>query len=151
MKEESAIPGSHYLKLFHACDKEVWSMTNAAWKVLSYFILLLALSILAKAQTATYHLHNEASSTPGNYQLKTAGPDTAGVAVQSADLKNAAPGEYFIRTFDTQAGVPKSTATDGTRVTSSYQLAAWACSTCQIVSDGRSDFNRCKLEGGAQS
>jgi len=72
---------------------------------------VLVLATQVQAQTATYHLHNEASSTPGNYQLKTTGPDTATVAVQSADLKNAATGEYFIRTFDTQAGVPNAAGT----------------------------------------
>ena len=39
---------------------------------------------VAQAQT-TYHLHNEASSTSGLKQLKTAGPDVTSVALPGAD------------------------------------------------------------------
>ena len=99
-------------------------MLHLALKALFSSIAVLALASQDQAQTvtATYHLHNEASSTPGNYQLKTAGPDAASLAVQSADLKNAATGEYFIRTFDTQAGVPNAAGTIPSGSTVSFTL-----------------------------
>jgi YD repeat-containing protein len=68
--------------------------------------LCLTLSSYANAQTATYHIHKEASSTSGLNQLKTAGPDATTVALTSVDLKNLATGEYIIKAFDTQSGVP---------------------------------------------
>ena len=68
----------------------------------------LMLTIAAQAQTATYRLHREASSTANLFQLKTANPDAAVLAIQSANLKNVANGEYVIKEFDTQAGVPNS-------------------------------------------
>jgi hypothetical protein len=58
----------------------------------------------AYTQTATYHLHRDSNV----FQLKSAGPDTAAVAVQSANLKNQALGEYLIKGFDTQSGVPNA-------------------------------------------
>src|SRR5712691_12186618 len=71
-------------------------------------VLWAGLSPSANAQTATYHLHKEASSTSGLFQLKTAGPDGTSLAVQSANLKNLAVGEYLIKAFDTQSGVPNA-------------------------------------------
>ncbi len=59
----------------------------------------------ALSQT-TYHLHNDASSTAGLSQLKTAGPDQAAVALQTANLRSTANGEKLVKAFDTQAGVP---------------------------------------------
>jgi Carboxypeptidase regulatory-like domain/IPT/TIG domain len=59
---------------------------------------------IAQSQSATYHLHNEASGT--RLQLKTANPDAASVSIQSTNLKNSANGEYLIREFDTLSGVP---------------------------------------------
>src|SRR6201999_4473851 len=41
-------------------------------------------------------------------QLTTAGPDGTSLAVQSTDLKNQAAGEYLIKAFDTQSGVPNA-------------------------------------------
>lgn len=58
--------------------------------------------------TTTYHLHKEASTTTGLFQLKTAGPDGTSLAVQSADLKSQATGDKLIKEFDTQAGVPNA-------------------------------------------
>src|SRR5262249_10484424 len=55
-----------------------------------------------------YRLHREASSTTNLFQLKTATPDAAILAIQSANLKNVATGEYIIKAFDTQAGVPNA-------------------------------------------
>lgn len=68
----------------------------------------LSLAIAAHAQTATYRLHREASTTANLFQLKTANPDAAILAVQSVNLKNLAVGEYIVKAFDTQAGVPNS-------------------------------------------
>ena len=65
-----------------------------------------ALARSTNAQSATYHLHKEASSTTGLFQLKTAGPDATTLAVQSSNLKSQQVGEYLIKAFDTQSGVP---------------------------------------------
>src|SRR5713226_8739840 len=72
----------------------------------SPIILTVALEGYVNAQTATYHLHKEASSTSGLDQLKTTGPDAATVALTSVNLKSLATGEYIIKAFDTQSGVP---------------------------------------------
>lgn len=72
-------------------------------------LMVLALVIIgtpARAQTTTYHLHTESSSTAGLSQLKTAGPDQAIAPIQSADLKSHGAEDAFLRSFDTQAGVP---------------------------------------------
>jgi YD repeat-containing protein len=76
--------------------------------LLGLFAILLVFSLSngVGAQTATYHLHKEASSTSGLDQLKTAGPDATTVALTSVDLKSQATGEYIVKAFDTQAGVP---------------------------------------------
>lgn len=66
----------------------------------------LVLTRPAVAQTTTFHLHNEASSTASFSQLKTSGPDIASVALQTANLKSTSNGEKLIKEFDTQAGVP---------------------------------------------
>ena len=60
----------------------------------------------AIAQTTTYHMHAEASSTSGLSQLKIGGPEPGIVAIQSADLKNHGAEDAFLKSFDTQAGVP---------------------------------------------
>src|ERR1700730_9944819 len=73
--------------------------------IIAHLLVILAAASSAGAQT-TYHLHTEASTTSGLKQLKTAGPDVASVAIQTANLKNAANGEKLIKEFDTQAGVP---------------------------------------------
>ena len=67
---------------------------------------LLTVARPVAAQTATYHFHQEASSTAGLKQLKTSAPDTAKFAIVSANMKNQAPGPRTIATFNTQAGVP---------------------------------------------
>src|SRR5207248_7841734 len=73
---------------------------------LSAILLSCCLPNDTSAQTATYHLHKELSSTSGLDQLKTAGPDATTVALTSVNLKNLATGEYIIKAFDTQSGVP---------------------------------------------
>jgi YD repeat-containing protein len=67
----------------------------------------LSFAVTAHAQTATYHLHGDANL----FQLKTAGPDAASLALQSANLKNQPVGEYLIKAFDTPSGVPNASGT----------------------------------------
>src|SRR5215207_6095842 len=81
-------------------------MARSGFKLISAFILLCALLHSAQAQTDTYRLHKEASTTSGLFQLKTAAPDGTSLAIQSANLRNVAAGEYLVKEFDTQAGVP---------------------------------------------
>ncbi len=76
-------------------------------RVLS-FTLIFSLPGYAQAQTATYHLHKEASTTSGLYQLKTAGPDGGSTSINSTSLNGQPVGEYLIKAFDTQAGVPNA-------------------------------------------
>ena len=84
-------------------------MTSAAWRVLSYFILILALSTFARAQTVTYHLHSEFTTTTNvAYQLRTSGPDAAVFSRSTINLKNASPGEYKIVSWETQPGTPNA-------------------------------------------
>jgi YD repeat-containing protein len=63
-------------------------------------------SCFATSQTATYHLHKEASTITTTFdQLKTAGPDAASVALTTT-LTGKAAGEYVVKEFETQTGVP---------------------------------------------
>lgn len=68
-------------------------------------IVLFSFSDRLWAQNMIYHLHKENSSTSGMLQLKTGGPDASRTNL-TASLRNKAPGEYLIKAFDTQAGVP---------------------------------------------
>src|SRR5216684_148924 len=69
-------------------------------------MLLGAFSVSGVAQTATYHLHREASAiTAADDKLLTAGPDAASLAITTA-LTGKVAGEYLIREFETQTGVP---------------------------------------------
>lgn len=70
--------------------------------------VLVAFGLVSPAfsQTTTYYLHNENSSDPGLWQVKTTGPDAAQVAVLTADLKGHGAEDSFRYTGDTQAGVP---------------------------------------------
>jgi YD repeat-containing protein len=62
---------------------------------------------VADAQTTVYHLHNEASTINAAKQLRTAAPDVASVAIQSANLKNSTGiGTRLISRFETQTSVP---------------------------------------------
>jgi hypothetical protein len=82
--------------------------SNTHFRICLYLSLALLFSLSFSAtvegQTDTYHLHGEASTTANLFQLKLAGPDTASLAVQSAELINAAVGEYIVKAFDTQSG-----------------------------------------------
>src|SRR5689334_17196232 len=79
---------------------------------LSLFCLGLLLSFCfatkAQAQTTTYHLHQEASTTAGLFQVKTAAVDATTVSVSSINLKNKNAGEYIVKAFDTPSGVPNT-------------------------------------------
>jgi YD repeat-containing protein len=90
---------------------EDWFMAHIGSKLLSKITLLLILAVSAQAQTASYHLHKEASATTGLFQLKTAGPDGTSLALPSANLKGVAAGEYLIKAFDTPSGVPNTSGT----------------------------------------
>src|SRR4030095_14027338 len=86
------------------------------------------------AQTTTYHLHQEASTTAGLFQLKTAATDAATVSVSSINLKNKNAGEYIIKAFDTQAGVPDSSGVvpSGSTVTFSLWMSRTSTSGAMI-------------------
>ena len=77
-----------------------------------HFALLLVLSWVFSqagiAQTATYHLHKEASAiTATDDKLLTAGPDGTSVALTTT-LTSKAAGEYLIKEFETQTGDPNT-------------------------------------------
>src|SRR5262245_27371834 len=59
----------------------------------------------AFAQSATYHLHGEASQTAGVFQMTTAAPDAASTAI-NLDLKKSPVGVFAIKDFNTSVGVP---------------------------------------------
>jgi len=105
------------------------------------FCLLFTLSIAisAAAQTATYRLHREASTTANLFQLKPVTPDAAVLANQSANLKNVAAGEYVIKQFDTQSGVPNAAGTIPAGSTITFEL--WMRKT----TTGGTMFPRAKL------
>jgi YD repeat-containing protein len=75
------------------------------------FLFVICLSVVVQGQTATYHLHKDASETSGLFQLKTAGPDGTSLATTSINLKNLAAGEYIIKAFDTQTNDPNASGT----------------------------------------
>jgi YD repeat-containing protein len=67
-------------------------------------ILMAAIGV--PAQTATYHLHNEASTINTSFKkLLTTGPDAAATTATVA-LKGKTAGEYVIKEFETQTSVP---------------------------------------------
>ena len=92
-------------------------MYFAAWRMrmrtkclaLQIATSVLFLSILATGQTATYHLHKEASTINTTFdKLLTAGPDAKSISLSSSSLTNKAAGEYVIKEFETQTGVPNA-------------------------------------------
>lgn len=86
--------------------------------------LLVSLCFAAKAQAqaTTYHLHQEASTTAGLFQLKTAATDVATSSVSSINLKNKNAGEYIIKAFDTQVGTPNTSGVVPSGSTVSFSL-----------------------------
>jgi hypothetical protein len=73
--------------------------------VVATCVTALALAASAGAQPP-YYLRSQASSTSGLRQLTTSVPNTATVAIQSADLKNVSAQDAVLASFDTQQGVP---------------------------------------------
>ena len=85
--------------------KEHWMTMRSFAKAAS--LLWICLSLLPGmmlAQATTYHLHAAASSTPGLFQLQTAGPSVGSASLMSGPMTVA--GDYKVAGFDTQAGVP---------------------------------------------
>jgi len=99
----------------------------------------LSLAVTTAAQTATYRLHREASTTTNLFQLKPVNPDAAVLAIQSVNLKNLAAGEYVIKQFDTQSGVPNVAGTIPSGSTITFEL--WLRKTAS----GGTMFPRAKL------
>ena len=82
-------------------------MAQSGWRVVFLLALLLMVAGPTQAQVATYYLHRENSTVvSSNMQLKTAGPDASTLTLQTVELRNQPPGEYPIKTFETQANVP---------------------------------------------
>ena len=82
-------------------------MPRSGWKAVFVFALLLVAAGPTQAQIATYSLHRENSTVVStNMQLKTAAADASTLTLQTVNLKNVAPGEYAIKSFETQASVP---------------------------------------------
>jgi YD repeat-containing protein len=97
-------------------------MARIGYRILFTSILMSALALGVRAQTVTYRLHKEASTTTGLFQLKAANPDGTSLAIQSANLKGVAAGEYLVKAFDTQAGVPGAAGTIPAGSTISFSL-----------------------------
>ncbi len=86
------------------------------------FGTIIAFCLTAKAQTATYHLHKEASSITTSFnQLKTTGPDAA-ITTLTTVLTNKAAGDYVIKEFETQTGVPNAAGAIPSGSTFSFNL-----------------------------
>jgi sugar lactone lactonase YvrE len=84
-------------------------LARSAWIIALLVILfgvILARPSEAYAQTAIYHLHQEPSTTSGLLQLTAPGPDATSAALMSISLRSKQPGEFVIKEFDTQSGVP---------------------------------------------
>ena len=117
--------------------------SNARRRVLYRFgfclLFSLSLAVTTAAQTATYRLHREASTTANLFQLKPVNPDAAVLAIQSVNLKNLAAGEYVIKQFDTQSGVPNAVGTIPSGSTITFEL--WMRKTA----NGGTMFPRAKL------
>ncbi len=86
-------------------------------------LTLLSTSRLVSAQTAIYHLHREASVTPGLLLMKQGAPDAAATALQSIDLKNQSVGEYTLKEFETAANDPNVTGSLASGA--SYVFTLW--------------------------
>jgi hypothetical protein len=61
-----------------------------SYRCLLAWLCFVGAAVPARAQTATYHLHNELSNNIFSHrQMRTDGPAPTTVVIQSADLKNA--------------------------------------------------------------
>ena len=93
-------------------------------------LFVLALSVSASSQTVTYHLHKEASAITSSFdKLLIAGPD-AGSTALTATLTNKAVGEYVVKEFETQSGVPNSPGVIPSGSTLSFSL--WMRKTANV-------------------
>jgi hypothetical protein len=110
--------------------KERWRIhlrlgRTAVFRVIALFGtfgFIAAFCIVAKAQTATYHLHKEASAINTSFdQLKTSGPDGA-ITALSTVLTNKTAGDYVIKEFETQTGVPNAAGVIPSGSTFSFSL-----------------------------
>ena len=85
-------------------------------------VVLLTIAVAAHAQTATYHLHKEASTiNTSSDKLLTTGPDATSVALTTV-LTNKAVGEYLIKEFETQTSVPNTAGVIPNGSTLSFSL-----------------------------
>src|SRR5579859_51112 len=83
-------------------------MRCQSWRIPSLFAVLILALPLAQSQTATYHLHKEASTINTSFdQLKTTGPDASAIALKTA-LTNQPAGDYVIKQFETQTSIPNA-------------------------------------------
>jgi YD repeat-containing protein len=105
-------------------------MRRSVRNVLFFLGVLVSLSRPSDAQTNTYHLHKEASTTTGLDQLKTANPDASSVALQTANLNGAATGSKIIKEFDTQSGDPNLSGVIPSGSTVTYAL--WMKKTASL-------------------
>jgi hypothetical protein len=99
-------------------------MLQLCCRIAFCFTILLVSGVAALAQTATYHLHAEASAiTQGDLQLKPSGPDAAASALLSTDLSTfSGNGNPLIATFETQSGVPGQAGTIASGSTVTFKL-----------------------------
>ena len=98
------------------------SLHRRIFVLLSIVLAFVISAASVQAQTATYYLHKENSSTTGQFQLKTALPDATALTIQSAELRNQPNGDYLIKAFDTQAGVPNSPGVIPAGLTVNFKL-----------------------------
>ncbi len=85
-------------------------------------LTVLSISRLLSAQPTVYHLHREASVTPGLLLLKQVAPDAPAIALQTIDLKNKGVGEYILREFETAANDPNVIGSIGSGAVYSFVL-----------------------------
>lgn len=95
-----------------------------------YLFLMLSCAATLQAQSATYHLHKEASTiNTTSDKLLTAGPDAASTALTTT-LTSKAAGEYLIKEFETQTGVPNTAGVIPSGSTLSFSL--WMRKTANV-------------------
>ncbi|HEX2269348.1 MAG TPA: IPT/TIG domain-containing protein, partial [Pyrinomonadaceae bacterium] len=102
-------------------------------RILIFALVLVIAASIGKAQTATYHLHKDASTTANAFQLLTAGPNASSFAINSANLRNVAAGEYIVKGFDTQAGTPNMAGTIPANSTISFSVWMRKSSTSGVI------------------
>jgi hypothetical protein len=108
-------------------------ITSILLKAFLVSVVLATTVAISNAQTATYHLHKDASTTANAAQLLTAGPNANSFAISSANLKNVAPGEYIVKGFDTQAGTPSLAGTIPANSTITFSVWLRKSSTSGVI------------------